>query len=1203
MSIPQTIRTTFFPVCRPTDDMLRAARRFARAFDLNKSQIMFGNRRSLANLREGRRVAIPPEKEVGERAFDKEKVYAGDIDALALSDDALPAFFQEIKNLGAPPKQGNDEWQQIFLRVVRRAFHKKMIGKDEVRLHLTNVMTSQLGNGAIVKLMAEAAYEAQVDLAQVYGANGGQQFGRAPLVVEEIRSLDARTNLSAEYSDLHLAKAEMGKELGQADQNQAWNSYNGDSEDESFFQASDQALQAYGASFQISQALQRFKNDPRVFDVFTRIAQRGNQKQAKAFFEAPIEPEFLTEDIAPRLLAMAKAVEIPYVKVKNENGSVEVLDYDHPALKVHDVNGRHINEQLTKLDPTQDHHAAVREGAVSAILNGEPRVALADILVHAGRVAKEKKLGRVDLKNVPKAHRESFLKDIFDGWGHVGAIGVLSGLLLDIEPRDLAQFIAERGYSKTHQEFVQTMYQSIQKVPDDKKPLLFTKCSRATGYCDVTDVGLRAQVIGLPLEEKTLQTFFLQKMKEGEDETDLSVALLDLASQFAEGSKQRTLLRSFIASLVESGEINPRQVRESLSNETKMRFQDDVRNALDTLLSEKSFSFSDLSRFSDQWGVVIEPETVAALVLDHFYQTDLETVLPLSDVDQKRGGVAGKRWQLLIPTKENEVALEGIRLRKRPQKSNADKLASADVGPRFECDSVKSNLRKLSAAWKSGTPMSVVQTKDAIDAENLVQHVAKETQTPLQTVDVGTPSDVAALFAQDGPVEKAAQDGSALMLSGLSRETVAEIAQHLTRTGAPKIDGKPIKPSPFFRLIVASNQLLKPTPASLQLVRLSAFSVGDMAKLLELEHGDVLNEDLRTKIVETHEKLQEVFSAPISASAIDRVGARMAHFLSNKSQLTPEALLRRELEDIYNTDTLPGGHKGNAKAALDYLLPNTQAQDLRAIEIHVDKNEVTIGDIRIRTSASENRFQFEAPERLVVTADVKEALYRLAKGLAFNEPVVLTGVPGSGRTTVAEMYADIIGKAYANRLMTSQTKVSDFARDPKDPPIHFVRRFQDGTPEVQAQLLKMAHAGEIQLILAEPPPANLLSEATKRYVPVKHLSSEKARLEFALQVGRKLGAPENVIVAFHKLHNWIESESKQGHFRTPSPDMDQETKIRPPALPHASVVNAIELYASTQTDLGIDDAYLNAIETHLTLDSEQDTAKILSKARDLAQNG
>ncbi len=146
---------------------------------------------------------------------------------------------------------------------------------------------------------------------------------------------------------------------------------------------------------------------------------------------------------------------------------------------------------------------------------------------------------------------------------------------------------------------------------------------------------------------------------------------------------------------------------------------------------------------------VIPSDELAADALMKLHRHDLRRVLPLGQVDEELGGVAGKLWgEEEAPRTGKTVTVGDIELafnedprkdvRAIPRKSNADLVPTATTSR---------NLRLMAAEWVRGRPV-LLEGPTSAGKTSMVRYLAWLTETPYRRINLSYDTDVSDLIGR-----------------------------------------------------------------------------------------------------------------------------------------------------------------------------------------------------------------------------------------------------------------------------------------------------------------------------------------------------------------------------------------------------------------------------------------------------------------------
>ncbi|MBK7860663.1 MAG: AAA family ATPase [Archangiaceae bacterium] len=420
----------------------------------------------------------------------------------------------------------------------------------------------------------------------------------------------------------------------------------------------------------------------------------------------------------------------------------------------------------------------------------------------------------------------------------------------------------------------------------------------------------------------------------------------------------------------------------------------------------------------------------------------------------------------------------------------------------------------------------------------------------------------------------------------------------------------------------------------------------DVTTILKARFGATVPEAQLARLIAA----QDVLARQADEGAIGRATGGIAFSLRNAfrvcerferyqgGELSDEALMRRETEEIYRGGLIDPDDLQTVTDVLDTAMPWSGPGFYDALEVEETADTFSIGDVTLRKLNTGHPLVPPESSQLVLTARTRQVLYRIAKALDCGENVALIGERASGKTAVAKMLAGLIGQPYYRQLISGSTDVMQLVggfddRGWKDGLLLDAGR-PDGVPGMllldelnlgSSALLERLNPvldDERKLVLAErdgeevrlhndfhfvaamnPPTKgyggrNKLSKAmqnrlTQIYVP--ELSERSEQLEIVAAIAAKKGVPAAVAEALVDLQAWAVAGYRDGTLGAQLREGDR------PVLSIRQLLAALDMVAEFQTERGVGDAFLLAVEAYYASSSEpDDCSAILAHARELA---
>lgn len=949
-------------------------------------------------------------------------------------------------------------------------------------------------------------------------------------------------------------------------------------------------------------------NSAEIFRLFARTAELGAvsgrpaaQQHIAQYLANPVAEHLVTQESMPWLTRMARAGQVPFENVQVIHGGVAIPMMQHPAFAVVSeadaaAVAARLDGLLTALAPGSKLHGAEKEAAlIQATFDEQPALEVDELLPKLIEAAAAGKLAPIDLSAAPKAHRRDLVASTLGQIPHVGAQAVIAALTLQLPREDLVALFEARLPPAAAGRLADAVGKLSALEPKALGSVL--EGIVRDGRVDLSNVELRTELASKQVDLRRLLGIF-RDLSDGQ-EAFVGTVLTRLA-QVPKNSRDAAQLLAFVDRALADVSLDPAALAASLGDEVKAKVITRLRDAVDATAAAAVSAPRELRAVElAKWAIaarrleLLQPNEGGTWALEQLHAADLQGTLPLAEVDAQLGVVAGRVWKQERVVDKGTVDVAGIAL---PKATRPDR--DVDAIPRIEhplvaTDTGTQNLRSIAGRWRTQAPL-VLSGPGSGEFAMLVPKLAQLLEAPYVRVPVDASTQPEMLFGPEGLVDQAAKQGK--IVHFVAAEPLSEgllFAMNSFFDGAVAQARKAGGGDPQFRLVV-SGPVEEGGPTKLtrfQRVPMNAAGVADLAQAVSTSFPDLPKETVE-RLAETHAELAEWQTQAGDATAPRFDLARMFSVADRVTRFgdataRPEQQLRAELDLVYLAG-FTQAERADAQAILDGLVPALPPRfGADGPQLVRGKGSVTIGDISLPRGDAPSALDVAGP---VLTRGTREVLYAMAAAVRADEPIVLRGEAGSGRTTLAQLLASELGRPLGVHLVNNVADAQKVLAASSGQVVLLA-----GLDEAdRGELARLRPPEDGALVLEFASSARGASGAMAT-LAVDYLEQPAEQAEIAVEHGKRLGLPSAVTEAVTRFHAWATESYASGTLGA-----DQPVEERP-SLDRALIFDTLGFVAELTPTMGLGPAFVVAVETYYGATSEADAKAIADKARELSK--
>jgi hypothetical protein len=945
-----------------------------------------------------------------------------------------------------------------------------------------------------------------------------------------------------------------------------------------------------------------------MFRLFARTAELGTPAGRPAprqnianYLANPVAEHLVTAESLPWLARMAVAGEVPLenVRVIHEGAVIPMLE--HPGFSqvtegdLAVVAGR-LEGLVKALAPDSQLHAAEKEAAlIQATFDEKPAVEVTELVPRLVEAAAKGELAPLDLTATPAAHRRDLLASSLDQIPHVGAQAVIAALTLRVPSADLAATFEKRLPPAAAKRLAEAVTQLGALEPKALASVLDGVVRE--GRVDLSGLELRTELASKQVDLRRLLGMF-RELDSGQ-EAFVGTVLTRLTHVPKNGRDAAQLL-AFVDRVLADAPLDPAELGAALGDDVKAKVIARLEAAVEAAAATAVSSPRELRAVElGKWAIaarrleLVRPGEGGAWALDRLHAADLQGTLPLAEVDEQLGVVAGRVWKQERVVDKGTVDVAGIALPKatRPDR-DLDAIPRVEH-PLIDTDTGTHNLRLLAGRWRTQAPLALSGPGSA-EFTMLVPKLAERLEVPYVRVPVDGATTPESLFGPDGLVELAAKEGKVVHV--VASEPVSEALAFAMNTffeGAAAQARKAGGGDPQFRLVV-SGPVDAPGPSKLtrfQRVPMNAAGTADLAQALtkafpELPGASVERlAEVQVELAEWQAQSGETAMPRFDLARMFSVADRVTRFADATAR--PEQQLRAELDLVYLAG-FARADRADAQAIVDGLIaplpPRFGADGPQLVR---GNGTVTIGDITLPRGAAPSAFDVAGP---VLTRGTREALYVMASAVRAEEPIAVRGDAGSGRTTLAQLLASELGRPLAVHLVADVAEAQQVLAGSAGKVVLLAGL--DEADRGALARLRPPEDGALVLELSSHARGTPGSVAT---LAVDYLEEPAEQAEIAVEHGKRLGLPSAVTEAVTRFHAWAMEGYASGALGAELPADER------PRLDRALMFDTLGFVAELAPTMGLGPAFVVALETYYGATSDADAKTIADKARELSK--